>query len=202
MPHREAIEWCDLWITGAAGSPLPRVLLIGDSITRGYYETVDRGLQGRAQCARIATSKFVGDPGFARELALLLDDYAFSVIHVNNGLHGWDYTEAAYGTAVAALLQDLRTRFPATRLIWAQTTPVRDKAQLAALDPQTDRVRERNRLAAAAATAQGLPVNDLFAAVIDRPELFAADGVHYTAAGSAALGAQVLNAISALLPAK
>lgn len=34
-PHlaREAIEWCDIWIPEANGTDLPRVLLIGDSIT-------------------------------------------------------------------------------------------------------------------------------------------------------------------------
>ena len=33
---RESIEWCDLWISHANETNLPRVLLIGDSITRAY----------------------------------------------------------------------------------------------------------------------------------------------------------------------
>jgi len=37
-----------------------------------------------------------------------------------------------------------------------------------------------------------LPVNDLFAAVADKPELFSRDGVHLTAKGSAVLGEQVV----------
>ncbi|MFX3891450.1 hypothetical protein ACJBV1_11045, partial [Streptococcus suis] len=31
---RESIEWCDIWISHANETNLPRVLLIGDSITR------------------------------------------------------------------------------------------------------------------------------------------------------------------------
>ena len=31
---REGIEWCDIWISHANETNLPRVLLIGDSITR------------------------------------------------------------------------------------------------------------------------------------------------------------------------
>ena len=33
----ESIEWCDIWISHADETNLPRVLLIGDSITRAYY---------------------------------------------------------------------------------------------------------------------------------------------------------------------
>ena len=36
-PIRERIEWADIWVTDADKDDLPRVLLIGDSITRGYF---------------------------------------------------------------------------------------------------------------------------------------------------------------------
>ena len=35
---------------------LPRVLLIGDSITRGYYPAVEKQLAGKACVARLTTS--------------------------------------------------------------------------------------------------------------------------------------------------
>jgi hypothetical protein len=35
--RRESIEWLDVWVPGNEVKGLPRVLLIGDSITRGYY---------------------------------------------------------------------------------------------------------------------------------------------------------------------
>ena len=53
-PHiaRESIEWVDIWIPDANGTTLPRVLLIGDSITRGYYPQVAEKLKGKASVAR------------------------------------------------------------------------------------------------------------------------------------------------------
>jgi hypothetical protein len=36
-PARESIEWCDIWVSHANETNLPRVLLIGDSITRAYF---------------------------------------------------------------------------------------------------------------------------------------------------------------------
>jgi hypothetical protein len=45
---RESIEWCDIWISHANETNLPRVLLIGDSITRAYYPEVEKRLEGKA----------------------------------------------------------------------------------------------------------------------------------------------------------
>jgi len=39
QPKREGIEWCDVWITHGTEYDLPRVLLIGDSITQNYEKT-------------------------------------------------------------------------------------------------------------------------------------------------------------------
>ncbi len=36
-PVRERIEWIDIWVTDADKNELPRVLLVGDSIARGYF---------------------------------------------------------------------------------------------------------------------------------------------------------------------
>ena len=49
-PHiaREAIEWCNIWIPDANETKLPRVLLIGDSITGGYGPEVEEALKGKA----------------------------------------------------------------------------------------------------------------------------------------------------------
>ena len=46
-PIRERIEWADIWVTDADKDDLPRVLLIGDSITRGYFSDVEKRLAGQ-----------------------------------------------------------------------------------------------------------------------------------------------------------
>ena len=45
---REYIEWSDIWIPGANKTDLPHVLLIGNSITRGYYGKVEAALKEKA----------------------------------------------------------------------------------------------------------------------------------------------------------
>ena len=57
---REKIEWLDVWIPDTNERGLPRVLLVGDSITRGYGKQVEAGLKGKAYVARLATSKSLG----------------------------------------------------------------------------------------------------------------------------------------------
>src|SRR6185369_3868383 len=84
-PAREAIEWCDIWISHANETNLPRVLLIGDSITREYYPEVEKRLAGKAFVARLTTSRFVSDPVLLKETELVLDQARFDVIHLNNG---------------------------------------------------------------------------------------------------------------------
>src|SRR3954469_14911554 len=68
QPARESIEWCDIWISHANETKLPRVLLIGDSIARDYYPEVEKRLAGKAFVARLATSRFVADPVLLKEI--------------------------------------------------------------------------------------------------------------------------------------
>src|SRR5690348_11046894 len=72
-PAREAIEWCDIWISHANETNLPRILLIGDSIAREYYPEVEKRLAGKAFVARLATSRFLADPVLLKEIELVLD---------------------------------------------------------------------------------------------------------------------------------
>ena len=62
---RESIEWCDIWISHADETNLPRVLLIGDSITRAYYPQVEKNLEGKAYVGRLSSSAFISEIGRA-----------------------------------------------------------------------------------------------------------------------------------------
>ena len=195
MSHREAIEWCDIWVEDASGTSLPRVLLIGDSITRSYFPKVSDQLRGKCACARIATSKCAGDSQFVKELELVISEYQFSVIHFNNGLHGWDYDESFYASGLADAFDMLLAHCSAAKVIWGSTTPVWKNDGSETLHDRTERVRQRNKIAAALAAERGICVNDLFKTVVDRPELVSQDGVHFLEDGQAALGRCVGNAI-------
>lgn len=199
---RENIEWLDVWVPENNTPSLPRVLLVGDSITRGYYREVDQKLKGKAAVSRLATSKSLGDPGLMAEVRLVLGQTKFDVIHFNNGLHGWGYTEDEYAKALPELIALLREGAPGAKLIWATTTPVRTADKLDEVSDRTARVKARNRIAAARMTDEKIPTDDLFTLVEQHPEWYSRDGVHFNAKGITALGEQVTKHVLAVLEAK
>src|SRR5437016_2989959 len=178
-PSREAIEWCDIWISHANESKLPRVLLIGDSIARDYYPEVEKRLAGKAFVARLATSRFVADPVLLKEIDLVLDGTKFDVIHFNNGMHGWQHSEEAYRKAFPKLIKTIRAHAPKASLIWATTTPLRDGKDVpyhTKAEYSDERIAARNALAAEIVNAQKIPTVDRNAAARGAPE-FPSDNV-------------------------
>src|SRR6185369_5137265 len=71
---KESIEWCDLWISHANETNLPRVLPIGDSITRAYYPEVEKHLAGKAYVGRLSSSAFVSDPALIKQVEMVLGE--------------------------------------------------------------------------------------------------------------------------------
>ncbi len=196
--NREDIEWCNVWITHGREHALPRVLLIGDSIAQAYYGQVETKLASKAYVGRLTTSKSLGDPGLLDEVATVLKQYKFDVVHFNNGMHGWDYTEAQYARAFPKLIATIKKGAPKAKLIWATTTPVREGEDLR-IAHRTERVKARNQIALAIVTKERIPVDDLFALVVDHPEFSSRDGVHASPAGISAQADQVAKAIEARL---
>jgi lysophospholipase L1-like esterase len=201
-PAREAIEWCDIWISHANETKLPRVLLIGDSIVRDYYSEVEKRFAGKAYVARLSTSRFVSDSVLRKEIEQVLDAAAFDVILFNNGMHGWQHSEADYRKAFPKLIKTIRARAPKAKLIWATTTPLRDGKDVT-YDTKAaysdDRIAARNGIAAEVVTAKKIPIVDLNAAVRGRPDLHS-DNVHFNGQGNQILATQVSAAVSKFLP--
>lgn len=196
-PVRENTEWLDVWLPYSNDTLLPRVLLIGNSITRSYYKQVETRLRDKAYVGRLATSKSVGDPVLIAEIALVLKTSSFDIVHFNNGLHGWGYTEEEYAQAFPDFISVIKENAPDARLIWANTTPVFKKEEPGVRDPKTERVMARNRIALNAIKNQGIQVNDLFEFVINRPDYYAGgDGIHLAASGVDAVAEEVSKFIS------
>ena len=200
-PHiaREAIEWCNIWIPDANETKLPRVLLIGDSITGGYGPKVEEALKGKASVARLTTSKSIGDPVLLTEVALVLGQCRFDVVHFNNGLHGSGYSEEEYRQHFPELVAAIRKHAAQAKLIWATTTPVRQAGNLNVIAEDTKRVEARNKIADGIVAREKIVVNDLFGLVKDHPGWWSADGVHFNAQGIAAQAAQVVGRIAEVL---
>jgi lysophospholipase L1-like esterase len=196
---RENIEWLDVWVPGNNVKDQRRVLLIGDSITRGYYKTVEDKLNGKAVVCRLTTSKSLGDPALLDEVKLVLGQAKFDLVHFNNGMHGWGYSEEEYAKGLPDLVATIRKGAPGAQLIWATTTPVRVSGKVDQFDPKTDRVKARNKAAADAMKKEMIQTNDLFSLVVEKPDWFSQDGVHLNAKGSTAMGEQVATSVLNLL---
>lgn len=197
---REHIEWSDVWIPGANKTDLPHVLLIGNSITRGYHGKVEQALQGKAYIGRLSNSKSVGDPALLEEIAVILKNTKFDIIHFNNGLHGFDYTEEEYDKNFPKLIKVIRKYAPKAKLIWATITPIRTGKDMLDFAPVTERLKVRNEIALKHVERIGLEVNDLWKVVIDHPEYYAGgDGIHPIDAGYSALAEQVFKVITSNL---
>jgi len=194
--RRENIEWTDVWFPNSNTHDLPRVLLIGDSITRAYFAAVESNLKGKAYCARIATSKAVGDPALPAELAVFLSEGKFDVVHFNIGMHGWEYSEDEYQQSLPDLLSSIRKGAPGAKLVWANTTPVRkDKSP----GPSNDRITARNKIAREFFEQQGIAIDDLNTLMAPHTDLHK-DDVHFSEEGSAILARQVAASVEKLLP--
>jgi len=196
---RENIEWADIWLPGSDKTDRPHVLLIGDSITRAYYSAVEKDLGNRVYVGRLATSKSLGDPALLDEVALVLRQTHFDVIHCNNGMHGHGYTEEEYGRDLPKLIAVLRAGAPQAKLILATTTPQRTSGKLAQLTEFTEHIKARNALVRELAGKENIPVDDLFALLENHPDYYSADGTHSNGKGVEVEGKQVAAAIMAVL---
>ncbi|MEY4086150.1 MAG: hypothetical protein RLZZ405_338 [Verrucomicrobiota bacterium] len=174
---------------------LPRVLLIGDSVSRGYTQPTRAALAGVANVHRAPANCGPTASG-VKNLEVWLGAGKWDVIHFNFGIHDRGTPAADYVQRLEAIVARLEKT--GARLIWASTTPIPDNPA----QKQTARsIVEKNALAAEVMRKHGIPTDDLFAALTPRlAELQNPNDVHFTGAGYEFLGAQVAAAIRAVLP--
>ena len=193
----EKIEWT--WeVTPEHPRPdLPNVLLVGDSITRNYFPAVTKELAAKANVYLFATSTSVGDSRLAGQLRefFAMEKTHFQVIHFNNGMHGWAYTEPQYRAAFPGLFQTLRSMWPRAKLIWATTTPVRPDAKTGATNPRID---ERNAIALSLIHGSDIAIDDEHALMLKHADLYQ-DAVHFNEEGAEIQASQVAAGIQAAL---
>ncbi len=165
---------------------LPRVLLIGDSVSRGYTLAVRNALKGKANVHRAPANCGPTATGL-KHLDVWLGDGHWDLIHFNFGIHDRNTAIDQYRKNLETLIQRMK---PHTKQIaWASTTPVPDSADG---KYTAESIRERNRVAAEVMQKEQVAVDDLYAAV--EPELAQfqlPNDVHFNAAGYDFLGTKV-----------
>lgn len=196
---------------------LPRVLLIGDSISIGYTLAVREQLAGVANVHRPPTNCGPTLRGLDN-LNSWLGEKPWDVIHFNWGLHDLKYIELASDPrhsgkkvpveegevmvpveAYARNLRELVDRLKKTEaaLIWCATTPIPVGAG-GRLPADAGRY---NDAAASLMRAKGIPVNDLYSFAAARLEAIQRPrDVHFTSEGSTVLAGEVVRQIVSQLP--
>lgn len=188
---------------------LPRVLLIGDSISMGYTLPVRKLLAGGANVHRPLTNCGPTTRGL-EQMDEWLGDKPWTVIHFNWGLHDLKYVGPPGETLADPKAPDSRQQVPpaqyevnlrklvqrlkqsGAKLIWCSTTPVPEGA--AGRVPGDE--ANYNAIAAKIMQENGVAINDLCAAAkppLDKLQLPA--NVHFTADGYEQLAKEVARSI-------
>jgi hypothetical protein len=194
----EEVEWTWEVRPPHTDPKLPNVLLLGDSISRNYFPEVSKELAGAANVYLMASSTCVGDPRLPRQIAefATMEQIRFSVVHFNNGMHGWDYSEAEYKAAFPEFLSAVNTLVSqGGALIWASTTPVRPGTSGGATDA---RIEARNAIALAVVKAAGVVIDDQYTLMTPHGDLHE-DDVHFSPAGAKIQGEQAASMIRSAL---
>ena len=178
-------------------SALPRVLLIGDSVSRGYTRATRKALEGKANVHRAPAN--CGPTATAlKKLDVWLGDGNWDVIHFNFGIHDRRTPLADYESRLGTIIERLKEE--GKILIWASTTPIPEDGKEG--PKMTKAVVERNAVAARVMKAKGIVTDDLYGAILPKlAELQNPKDVHFKGEGYQFLGAQVAKSISAQLPA-
>lgn len=174
---------------------LPRVLIIGDSVSRGYTMPVRQILTGKANVHRAPANCGPTKMGLEK-LDVWLGDGQWDLIHFNFGIHDRATPLQDYETR----LREIVDRLAATgaKLVWATTTPIPDTSDGKYTGAP---IVERNPVATKIMTEKGIMVNDLFEAITPHlATLQNPDDVHFTGAGYDFLGEKVAAVITSQLP--
>jgi len=183
---------------------LPRVLLIGDSISIGYTLPVRDLLKGKANVHRIPQNGGATDVGLDK-MASWLGDGKWDVIHFNFGLHDAKYlSETAQRASREQYRENLRMlieQMKATRarLIFATTTPV-PKGGVLSPTRKFDSIEQRNKIAVALMQEQGVAIDDLYAVALPAmAEVGRENDVHFSPEGYSLLAKAVAESIETAL---
>ena len=183
---------------------LPRVLLVGDSISIGYTLPVRRLLEGKANVHRIPENGGPTSNGTAK-----IDKWVegkWDVIHFNWGLHDLKLVDGKHQVSLEDYgknLRELVKKLKATgaKIVWASTTPVPEEKT----NPprKAEDVPRFNEAAKKVMDENGVAIDDLYAFALPKlKEIQLPANVHYTPKGYEALAGEVAKSIQAALPAK
>ncbi len=195
---------------------LPKVLILGDSISIGYYPFVKELMMGQA----LVTRPFKEDGGAencqgttngVQNINRWTGDTEWDLIHFNFGLHDIKHVDPEtgknskdpahplqadlkqYNKNLEKIVEKLKTT--GAKLVFATTTPYPDDVDGPLRDPGMP--EKYNKVAQKIMKKHRIMINDLYAFVLPRmADLQRPNNVHFTEFGSKALAGLVAEVIS------
>ena len=177
---------------------LPRVLLIGDSVSRGYTLAARDALTGKANVHRAPENCGPTSNGI-KKMDLWLGEAKWDVIHFNFGIHDRKTSAKDYEDRLELIVKQLKAT--GAKLIWASTTPIPTDTKDG--PEASTAIIEKNRIAAEVMKKNMVHINYLFAFIT--PQLSKVQNpmdVHFKGDGYDLLGKQVALKIEEILKTK
>jgi len=189
---------------------MKNVLLIGDSIRRGYDQAVRRSLEGTARVwfpeenCRFAAYVL----RYLHEYGALVTEGPVDIIHWNAGL--WDCLRLfgeephtpkdVYAYYIERICIRIQKLYPEAQVIFATSTKVLSEQMRPDFKRYNEEIAEYNRIAVETVRRYGFGINDLYAVSDGLGDSAHSDPVHYyTPEGTAAFTRQVLDSVAPLL---
>jgi acyl-CoA thioesterase-1 len=204
------------FICGCSNSnkPLPKILIIGDSISGGYFPYVKENLAGKAELFQPIIyddkghikSCCGGTTQGVNEIDIYLSEKKWDIIHFNFGLHDIKHIDPITGKNSKNLSHPHQAspeqyeknlieiveklKLTGAKLIFATTTPYPDKLGKQMRSPGMPKVY--NEVALKVMGNNGIEINDLYGLVLPRmEELQRPNNVHFLEKGSEVLAEHI-----------
>jgi hypothetical protein len=197
---------------------LPRILVVGDSISMGYRATITEHFKGRAYVDYWVGGGWIDQNSVRGENSPVkrawrgvLSNGPYDVVTWNAmTLHMWTpekperCPEATYPGNMAEVVQFLKQAAPNTKFIWVRCTPYTTSAEgkPSRIDSKkTERVIRFNTLTDEIMAKYGIPEVDLYGLCEQNLRHAEKDGIHWQPAASRLMGERVVEAIEKSFPA-
>ena len=207
------------WLKAAFKKDLPKVLILGDSISIGYTPFVKKIIADKAYVYRPLNEKegnenCQGTINGVKHIDRWIGKTKWDVIHFNFGLHDLKRVDpttggnsknpkdplqsnlSQYKKNISEIVKKLKKTN--AKLIFATTTPYPDSLTGAIRDPGLS--KKYNRVAIKVMKRNKIIINDLYSFILPRmKELQLPNNVHFNTKGKKALGKRVADIISTQL---
>ncbi len=179
---KETFEWVQSWCDHTDLHDLPRVLLIGDSITRSYQQEVRERLAGKAYVDFLATSYAIDTKLYETLVNTFFKDDQYALVHFNNGLHGEFLPTRTYASKLKKIVGKMAQA--GSKVILTTSTVVNEVGNQRRHANWHKIVKARNAALSALAAKQDYAIDDLYTISLQIPKQDRLDdGFHYGEGG-------------------